>query len=58
MTDIPTLKKSLCIEPIPEPKNHANITGWPADKPSQKIISQELAAEARFVSKADFPPLP
>lgn len=43
--------QSLRIEPTPEPKNHANITGWPADKPGQKIIAQEIAATARFVSK-------
>lgn len=55
---ISVFKKSLRIEPTPEPKNHANITGWPADKPSQKIIAQALAAEARFVPKSDFPPLP
>jgi hypothetical protein len=46
---INVIKKSLRIVPTPEPKNHANITGWPADKPSQKIIAQEIAAEARFV---------
>ncbi len=44
--------RSLRIEPTPEPKNHANITGWPADKPGQKIIAQEIAATARFVPKA------
>jgi hypothetical protein len=51
---ISVIKKSLRIEPTPEPKNHANITGWPADKPSQKIIAQEIAAEARFVPNSDF----
>ena len=50
---ISVIKKSLRIVPTPEPKNHANITGWPADKPSQKIIAQEIAAEARFVPKSD-----
>jgi hypothetical protein len=44
--------QSLRIEPTPEPKNHANITGWPADKPGQKIIAQEITATARFVPKA------
>lgn len=51
---ISVIKKSLRIVPTPEPKNHANITGWPADKPSQKIIAQEIAAEARFVPNLDF----
>jgi hypothetical protein len=39
-------RQSLRIVPTPEPKNHANITGWPKDKPAQKIIAQELAAVA------------
>jgi len=47
------IKKSLRIVPTSEPKNHANITGWPADKPSQKIIAQEIAAEARFIPNSD-----
>jgi hypothetical protein len=50
---ISIIKKSLRIVPTPEQKNHANITGWPADKPSQKIIAQEIAAEARFVPNPD-----
>lgn len=41
----------LRIEPTPEPKNHANIIGWPADKPGQKIIALEITAAARFVPK-------
>lgn len=44
--------QSLHIEPTPMPKNHANIIGWPLDKPRQKIIAQEIAATARFVPKA------
>lgn len=43
--------QSLRIEPTPEPKNHANITGWPVDKPGQKIIAMEIAAIAQFVFK-------
>jgi len=46
-------KRLLCIAPTPEPKNHANITGWPPDKPSQKIIAQEIAAEAQFMPKPE-----
>ena len=42
-------KQSLSIIPTATPRNHANITGWPPDKPSQKIIAQEIAAAARFV---------
>ena len=43
--------QSLRIEPTPEPRNHANVTGWPADKPRQKIIAIEIASVAQFVSK-------
>jgi hypothetical protein len=32
--------------------NHASISGWPADKPGQKIIALELAAAAQFVPKS------
>jgi hypothetical protein len=42
-------KQSLTISPTDKPKNHANISGWPPDKPSQKIIAQEIAAVAVFV---------
>lgn len=44
--------QSLHIEPTPMPKNHANIIGWPLDKPGQKIIAQEIAATARFIPKS------
>lgn len=37
--------------PVPENLNHASITGWPPDKPSQKSFAQELAAIASYVSK-------
>jgi len=42
-------KLSLRIVPTLEPKNHANITGWPPDKPRQKILALELAAVAGYV---------
>jgi hypothetical protein len=40
----------LKVESTPTPKNHANITGWPGDKPAQKIIALELAAAATWVA--------
>jgi len=43
-------KHRLDIQPTPEPRNHANITGWPKEKPAQKIIAQEIAATATFIS--------
>lgn len=47
------LRQKLTVEAAPEDgnPNHANIVGWPADKPLQKIIALELAASARFVPK-------
>ena len=46
-------EQKLCVEaqPVPENLNHASITGWPTDKPSQKMFAQELAANARYVAK-------
>jgi hypothetical protein len=46
-------KQKLTVEsrPVPENLNHASISGWPADKPAQKIIALELAAAAQFVPK-------
>ena len=41
--------QELRIVPTLTPRNHANVTGWPPDKPSQKIIAQEIAATAEFV---------
>jgi hypothetical protein len=38
-------------DPLPENPLHANITGWPAEKPHQKMIALTLAASARFVAK-------
>ena len=32
--------------PLAENPNHANVTGWPAEKPAQKLIAQEIAAAA------------
>ena len=37
----------IIADPIlPENPNHANVTGWPAEKPAQKIIAQQIAAAA------------
>lgn len=46
-------RQSLNVEPRPiaNNPNHATVIGWPADKPTQKIIAQELAAKANFVPK-------
>jgi hypothetical protein len=42
-------KQSLSLTPTHTQKNHVNVGGWPSDKPAQKNIAQEIAAEALFV---------
>ena len=37
--------------PIPNNPNHANINGWPVDKPTQKIVAQQLAADSVYRTK-------
>lgn len=37
--------------PVANNPNHANILNWPADKPSQKIIAQKLAAASCYLPK-------
>lgn len=39
----------LFVEPTPMPRNHANIKGWPIDKPSQKQLAIDLAKKAGFI---------
>ena len=34
--------------PVPENPNHANIAGWPPEKPRQKVLAQLIAAAAEF----------
>lgn len=43
--------RSLTIRPTAMPRNHANLCGWPTDKPAQKIIAQALAAASTFVAR-------
>lgn len=35
--------------PTPDNPNHINVTGWPPDKPSQKIIALEISAQSSFI---------
>ncbi|MBI5155073.1 hypothetical protein HZA57_07535 [Candidatus Poribacteria bacterium] len=48
---------SLVIERSEPPRNHANITGWPTEKASQKIIALALAEASRFVPCGEQPAL-
>lgn len=44
------LRQSLDVEsaPVPNNPNHANIIGWPEQKPAQKVIALQLAAAAKY----------
>ncbi|MEJ7590426.1 MAG: hypothetical protein WKF77_02685 [Planctomycetaceae bacterium] len=45
-------KLKTIADPVERNPNHVNVTKWPsaADKAAQKLIAQEIAAVARFVS--------
>jgi hypothetical protein len=43
----------LSITPTPENPQHADITGWPDDKPGQLLRAQKLAAKASRLIPAD-----
>lgn len=49
--DVRRQKLQVIAASLHQNLNHANVTGWPPDKPSQKIIAQELAASATFVAR-------
>ncbi|MBI3902919.1 MAG: hypothetical protein HY306_08290 [Nitrosomonadales bacterium] len=46
-------RQSLKIElaPVQNNLNHANVVGWPTDKPAQKVIALELAANSVYRAK-------
>lgn len=39
--------------PVDGNPNHVNVTRWPTDKPSQKMIAQEIAAVAKYLATPD-----
>lgn len=39
-------KLQVLADPLPENRNHANITNWPPEKSLQKIVAQELSIAA------------
>ena len=45
----------VVADPVQDNPNHANVIGWPGEKPAQKIRAQEIAAAA---SKVLTPPPP
>lgn len=44
-------KLDVEAKPVPENLNHAEIVGWPMDKPSQKNLAQQLAYHSVFTPK-------
>lgn len=42
---------TIIAAPVFGNSNHANISGWPAEKPAQKIIALEVAASSRYVAR-------
>jgi hypothetical protein len=42
---------SVKAAPVDGNPNHADVTGWPAEKAAQKIIALELAAKATFIPR-------
>lgn len=49
-------KLNVDAAPVEGNANHVNISGWPADKPRQKSIAQQLAAAATYVPKPSSEP--
>jgi hypothetical protein len=41
---------TLDVKPAPDPgnPNHANVVGWPIEKPRQKNLAQKIVLDARF----------
>ena len=39
-------KLRVLAAPVSENPNHANVSGWPAEKSSQKTIAQQIALAA------------
>lgn len=52
------INRRLQVRPAPEADNlnHANVTGWPVDKPAQKILALEIAADAGKALLSPKPP--
>ena len=41
-------KLVLQANPVADNPHHAIIVGWPADKPAQKSLAQQIAAQTRY----------
>ena len=49
VTIIKKQKLSITPDPSTENPNHANIIGWPEEKPAQKIKALEIAKDTNFI---------
>lgn len=43
-------QQKLDVRPVEPPKNHADIIGWPREKPAQMVYAIELAAAAKYIT--------
>jgi hypothetical protein len=50
--DVQRHSLQVLAAPVEGNPNHANVTGWPAEKPAQKIIALQTASAAGKVKKA------
>lgn len=53
VSDFERHRLQVIVAPIDSNPNHANVVGWPLEKPAQKSIAQQIAAAA---GKAKKPP--
>jgi hypothetical protein len=44
-----SLKLDVEAAPVVGNPNHANVTGWPKDKPAQKVLALLIAREASYI---------
>ena len=47
--DLQVISDPVLPPNFPENPNHAIVTGWPSDKPSQKMVALEIAAKAKYI---------
>ena len=47
----------VVADPILDNPNHAIVTGWPGDKPAQKILAQQIAAAVLNVLESPSKPV-
>ena len=55
-SDFQQQRLRVIAAPVNGNPNHANVTDWPAEKPAQKIIAQQIAAAAGKARKVPAEP--